>query len=129
MEVFPSAKIFNDDKPALRRIERKWYAYGTPWSGKHHININMKAPLAGICFLKRGDEEYMRRLPGGEAVSKLVHQTQHVFNKESNLDLMLKHVERLATSIPIYELCAKPNHEAALKAYETMRRGALEMNL
>ena len=34
-------KVFNDDKPALRRLDDGWYAYGTPWCGKDGININM----------------------------------------------------------------------------------------
>ena len=50
------AQVFNDDKPALRRIDGKWFAFGTPWCGKDRINQNKKVPLAGICFLKRGEE-------------------------------------------------------------------------
>ena len=30
-----AAKVFNDDKPALRRLADRWYAYGTPWCGKN----------------------------------------------------------------------------------------------
>ena len=52
MESFKErAVIINDDKPALRLMEDGWYAYGTPWCGKDGININLKAPVAGICFL------------------------------------------------------------------------------
>ena len=47
----PQACIINDDKPALRRIDGTWYAYGTPGCGKDGINQNKKLPLAGICFL------------------------------------------------------------------------------
>ena len=43
-----AAQVFNDDKPALRRREGRWYAYGTPWCGKDGINQNKKVPLAGI---------------------------------------------------------------------------------
>ena len=32
------AVIFNDDKPALRCVDGKWFAYGTPWCGKDGIN-------------------------------------------------------------------------------------------
>ena len=126
---FPDAKIFNDDKPALRRIDGKWFAYGTPWSGKNHININMKAPLRGICFLKRGTENSIRRLSPTEAVSRLIHQTMRIFNNETDLDLMLACVGQLATEIPIYELHALLNGEAARLSYETMRRDAEEVGL
>ena len=68
------AHIFNDDKPALRYVDGKWFAYGTPWSG-HGDNINMKAPLAGICFLKQSGENKIRRLSTTEAVQKIIWQT------------------------------------------------------
>ena len=126
---FSEARIFNDDKPALRRIDGRWFAYGTPWSGKNHVNINMKASLAGICFLKRGGENSIRRLSAGAAVSRLIHQTMRVFNEEADLDLMLACVEQLATEIPIYELHALPNGEAAHLSHDTMMRGAEEAGL
>ena len=126
---FPGARIFNDDKPALRLIDGKWFAYGTPWSGKNHINLNIKAPLSGICFLKRGTENSIRRLSPPEAVSRLIHQTMRLFNREADLDLMLAHVESLATDVPIYELHALPDGEAARLSHDTMCRGAEEVGL
>ena len=50
------AYILNDDKPALRFEDGTWYAYGTPWSGKHDISTNVRVPVAGICFLHRAKE-------------------------------------------------------------------------
>lgn len=126
---YPDAKVFNDDKPALRRLDGKWYAYGTPWSGKDHQNINLKTPLAGICFLKQGAENSIRRLTPPEAVTKLIHQTMRVFDTESETDLMLKQVERLVREIPIWELSATMEPEAAHLSFDTMRRGAEEVGL
>lgn len=126
---YPDAKVFNDDKPALRRLDGKWYAYGTPWCGKDHQNINMKTPLAGICFLKRGAENSIRRLTPPEAVKRLIHQSMHFFAREAEMDLMLSAVERLVREIPIWELCATMEPEAAHLSLETMRRGAEENGL
>ena len=125
---YPDARIFNDDKPALRRIDGRWYAYGTPWSGKHHLNINIKVPLAGICFLKRGSENSIRRLSPPEAVQRLIHQTMRVFNNETDLDMMLGCVERIATEIPIYELHALPEPSAAHLSHDIMT-SAEDLNL
>jgi hypothetical protein len=123
------AKVFNDDKPALRCIDGKWYAYGTPWCGKNGININMKVPLGGICFLKRGEENAIRRLDGLEAVANLMSQTLRKFKDVKKIDLMLGLVDRLVREIPIYELTNKPELDAARLSYETMHRGAEEANL
>ena len=128
-EEFSSSVIFNDDKPALRLIDGRWFAYGTPWSGKNHVNANMRVPLAGICFLKRGAENSIRRLSTVEAVPRLINQTMRVFGKEGELDLMLRAVESLAKNIPIYELSALPNGEAARLTHDTMLLGAQEAGL
>ncbi len=46
--------IINGDKPLLRIIGGKIYAYGTPWAGKEGLNRNTKTELKNICFLSRG---------------------------------------------------------------------------
>ena len=122
-------KLFNDDKPALRRLDGEWYAYGTPWSGKHGININMKVPIAGICFLKRGDQNKIRRLSPMEALPQVLAQTLRRFKDADRLSLMLSHVDKLVKEVPIYELYNRPEPEAARLSYETMRQGAKETNL
>lgn len=122
-------KLFNDDKPALRHLDGEWYAYGTPWSGKHGININMKVPVAGICFLKRGDQNTIRRLSPIEALPQVLAQTLRKFNDAERLSLMLALVDKLVKEVPMYELYNRPEPEAARLSYETMRLGAKEANL
>lgn len=124
-----SAKIFNDDKPALRRIDGKWYAYGTPWCGKDGINRNRKVPLAGICFLNQAEENKIRRLTASEATGKVVAQTPHRFKYVHKLDLMLDTLDHLVREIPVFELKNRPEPEAAFLSYETMRRAAEELGL
>lgn len=123
------ATVFNDDKPALRKMGDTWFAYGTPWCGKDGINKNMKVPLAGICFLKQGTENSIRRLSNAEAVGMILSQTNHKFRYVERLDLMLTLVDQMVREIPIYELTNRPEPEAARLSYETMRRGAEEAGL
>ena len=123
------AMVINDDKPALRLLDGTWYAYGTPWCGKDGINMNRKAPVAGICFMKQADHNAIRRLSDLEAMAKIIKQTQRKFRNPENLDLMLHHLEKLVQMIPVYELENRPEPEAVHLSYETMRRGAEEMGL
>ena len=120
---------FNDDKPTLRRLDDRWYAYGTPWCGKDGINVNRKVPLAGICFLQQGNENRIRRLEPWESVPNLLSQTIRKFKNPAKLDLMLSHLNKLVQEIPIYELVNRPEIEAAQLSYETMRLGAQEAGL
>lgn len=127
--IYPDAQVFNDDKPALRCMDGKWFAYGTPWCGKDGININMKVPLGGICFLCRGDTNSIRRLSPLEATARIISQTTRRFKTEQRLDLLLSHVEKLVSMIPVYELHCLPDADAARLSSSTMRRGAEEIGL
>ncbi len=46
--------VINGDKPILRVVNGKLYAYGTPWAGKEKLNTNTKTELKNICFISRG---------------------------------------------------------------------------
>jgi len=122
-------RVINDDKPALRYIDGVWYAYGTPWCGKDGININEKAPLAGICFLKQAPHNRIRQLTPAEAMQKILGQTIHRLDDVQNLDALLGHLERLLAQIPVFELENLPEPAAALLSRETMSREVLERNL
>lgn len=126
---FGAAQVINDDKPALRRIDGKWYAYGTPWCGKDGINQNVKAPLAGICFLQQAPHNRIRRLQPFEASRKIMAQTIYKFWKAETLDLMLSHLNHLVREIPVFELENRPEPEAAQLSHETMLRAAEEAGL
>lgn len=123
------ALVFNDDKPALRRIDGRWYAYGTPWCGKDGINVNVKVPLGGICFLRRGEVNNIRPLDSLEAATRVISQTLRRFKDESNLDRMVSVVDTLIREIPIFEFRNLPVPESARLSYETMCRAAKGVGL
>ena len=126
---FEGARVFNDDKPALRKIDNKWYAYGTPFCGKDHININMKAQLAGICFLKQADHNSIRRLLPPQAVQKIFTQTFYKFKNPERLEKMARLVEDIVKTIPVFELENRPEIEAAELSFSTMLNAAKEVGL
>lgn len=124
-----AAQVFNDDKPALRYVDGRWYAYGTPWCGKDGINQNKKVPLAGICFLKQAEENRIRQLDIREAMNLVIYQTLHKFKTSERLDLMLTIVDQLVREIPCYEMENRPEPEAAKLSFVTMSRRAQEIGL
>jgi len=120
------AHVINDDKPALRRIDGVWYAYGTPWCGKDGINRNEKAPLAGVCFLKKSPENAIRRLSGSEAMQKILGQTIHKFQSAVPLDKLLGSLDLFLREIPVFELENRPEPQAVRLSYETMNHASQE---
>lgn len=123
------ARIINDDKPALRQRDGRWYAYGTPWCGKDHIQQNRKVPLAGICFLRQGSENRIRALTPAEAVENILRQTFHRYPVVKDMELTLRCMERLLEQIPVFLLENLPNAEAARLSMSVMTRTAKERNL
>lgn len=115
-----AVRVFNDDKPALRCLDGVWYAYGTPWCGKDGININIKVPIAGICFLKQAEENSIRAMTAAEAVSHIYWQTMNAWRKRENMDCLLCQIDKLVRSVPVWELKNAPGPESAKLAFETM---------
>lgn len=122
-------RIINDDKPALRCIDGVWYAYGTPWCGKDYININERAPVVGVCFMKKAPHNRIRRLSTIEATQRILPQTLRKFKDEEYLHQILAHLDDFLRKIPVFELENRPEPEAALLSYETMHKSAMEAGL
>lgn len=111
--------MLNDDKPALRCEDGKWYAYGTPWSGKTAQNTNIRVPLGGVCILERGDENKIVPFGGAKAAFALLEQTVRPVTAEGRsklLDLLGDMMEKT----PIWKLTCTPTKEAAVVAHDAM---------
>lgn len=111
-EVFgEQAVMVNDDKPFLKFEGDRVLAYGSPWTGKHGLGENVCFPLKGICILKRGPENVIRRIAAEECMEMLQHQAF-----EGSEDL----VERLAVIVPLWEMECNREREAPLVSHGAM---------
>lgn len=114
--------ILNDDKPALRKIDGVFHAFGTPFSGKTDLNVNMGVPLGGICVLEQSEENWIRPISGGEAVLPLYHQTLRPPD-EQNMDLLLGLLDELIKQVPVYRMGCNISLDAAQLACKAMQGG------
>lgn len=115
------AKILNDDKPAIRIEKDGIYAFGTPWSGKTDLNINVKAPIAGICFIQRGKTNKIRRENGGAVIGKMLAQTIRP-QDEKDMDMLLGNIDTVLRKVPVYTLSCDISEEAVYTAYNAMSK-------
>ena len=122
-EVFGKdrAKILNDDKPAIRILKDGIFAYGTPWSGKTDLNINMKARLGGICILERGEKNEIHRENGGAVVTEIMRQSVRTTDR-SDTEMFLQNVDFILRNIPVYRMKCNISTEAAEMAYGVMSK-------
>ncbi|MBQ8622103.1 MAG: hypothetical protein IJ422_07295 [Oscillospiraceae bacterium] len=111
--------ILNDDKPALRLEEGTWYAYGTPWSGKYDMSINMKAPVAGICFLHQAEENQIKPIKGVQAVRHLLEQTSRPPEPDLRCKLM-ELLDLLMQKVPLWEMGCNTELEAVRISHKAM---------
>lgn len=114
------AEYLNDDKPALRRVDGVWMAYGTPWSGKHDLSTPAGAPVGGIAFLQRGQENSIRPMLPAEAVPLFMRQSLWRLYDQGAMDKQLALVDQLLRQVPIWELTCRNDDEAALVAHKAM---------
>ncbi len=120
------AYILNDDKPALRVLDGKVFAYGTPWSGKNDCSRNAKVELGGIAVVKRAAENSMRVLPADEAIFALMNQTARSILPEL-MNLLMDNIDAIVSTGKIYELSCNMDISAAKLSYETMSGKRFEL--
>ena len=113
-EVFGDrAKMVNDDKPFLVLNGPEVLACGSPWSGKHGLDSNITVPLGGICVLRRGLENVIRRSSAEEVLDMLLHQSHECPNRETM-------VRELVSRVPLWQMECTKDPEAARVAHGAM---------
>lgn len=117
--------MLNDDKPALRRENGRWYAYGTPWSGKTDQNLNMRVPLGGICMLERGEKNEIVPFTGAGAAFELLQQTVRPPMAEAR-GKILEYLNDLLENVPVWKLRCNMDDEAARVSHDAMYQAAKE---
>lgn len=115
------AHMLNDDKPAIRLIDGKVYACGTPWSGKYDYSSPEIAELAGICFLERSEDNWIRKADTGKAVFNIFSQTVRKLNAD-RMDMLFDVLEQIFAKVPLYEFGCNISREAVLTSYNAMKR-------
>jgi hypothetical protein len=113
------AYILNDDKPAIRFEDGGFYAYGTPWSGKHDFSANERVPVGGICVLSRGEKNEISRIYGKAAILGIYSQTLRP-QSAKYMDKVLSIIEKMIEKIPVWDLKCNMEPEAARLSYEAM---------
>ena len=114
------ATYLNDDKPALRLVDDVWMVYGTPWSGKHDLSLPVGAPLGGIAFLRRGQENTINKLPPEKAIPKFMSQSLWRISKSEAMEKQLSLVDNLLRRFPVWELTCRNDDDAAYVSRDAM---------
>lgn len=115
------AVMVNDDKPFLQLDGDRVWLYGSPWSGKHGLDCNIRVPLKGICILERGPENRIWQVASEEALPMLQKQAYQPLNPVKT-DAFLALVEQLSQTGPLWKMACNKNPEAAHIAFDAMHK-------
>lgn len=115
------AYMLNDDKPAIRLIDGKVYACGTPWSGKYDYSTPAVVPLAGICFLERSEKNWIKNAQTSKAVFNIFSQTVRKLNRK-DMDSLFNVLEEIFAKIPLFEMGCNISDEAVQTSYGAMNK-------
>lgn len=115
------AEMINDDKPFLRLRDQQIWVCGTPWNGKHRLDTNKNVPLKGICILKRGKKNSIRRALPMEVYPDILRQVYRPLTDEKKMKKTLEIVDEIL-KIPLFDMECTVSKEAAQMAYEEMKK-------
>lgn len=115
------AIIINDDKPALRLIDNKFYVYGTPFSGKTNNNTNVKVPLKAICFIEQAKENSIRKMSAVEALMQIFNQTLRP-DDTTKMEQLIFLVDKLLKNTSVYKMGCNMSLDAVEVSFTEMSK-------
>lgn len=112
LKEFENTRIINDDKPALRKIDGRFCACGTPFSGKFDISENVQIPVRALVFLERGAQNKIKPISAAEAIPLFLSQTLRPPVIDA-MNLMLDNLGELLETVPAFRLTCNMDPSAA----------------
>lgn len=105
-------KLLSDERMIVREIDGAMQAFGTPWAGTAGIARNASAPLAGIFFLKHGQNNNIEKLTAGAALDKFLPLISIPWYDPDAMARIIAFAKQVVAQVPAYELCFKPDRSA-----------------
>lgn len=117
----PGARLLNDDNPAVRLVDGKAVAFGTPWSGKTPCYRNESAPIGGIVRLVQGDADIFTKKDEVAALVALLPSCSVVHSDAALQSRLCDTLARLIELVPVGELKCLPDNESAIICYNNLK--------
>jgi len=103
------ATVLSDDRIIIRKMDGRFWMYGTPWHGDAKVCSPEKAPLKKIFFLKHAKKSGIKKMSPIDATSRLIVCSFPTFWDKKGMEFTLNFCAELAGKIPCYELGFVPD--------------------
>lgn len=120
--------VINGDKPLVRIIDSKVYAYGTPWAGKEKLQKNARTELKKICFIERAEQNSCLELSKDKVLEKLLGQ---IYRPKSGVKIavLIDLLDKVIRSVEFYEIRCNMDISSANTAIDVVLESSLEKSL
>jgi hypothetical protein len=102
-------KILSDDRIILRRLDGRFWMYGTPWHGEAAVACPDRAPLTRIYFVRHGDSNTLIAQQPAQAVGRLFACCFPLFYNAEALAFTLGFFDDVVKAVPCCELQFLPD--------------------
>lgn len=120
------AFILNDDKPAVRRTDGVYKAYGTPFSGKNDESENVGLPIGAVVFIERSKINKIKKISPTEAVPLIYQQTTQPVASPKHMNILFGFLDGFLTTVPSYILSCDMSSEAVKTSFEALTQKRFE---
>lgn len=111
--------VVNGDKPLVRIIDGKIFAYGTAWAGKEKLHTNTKTELKKICFIERSPKNECLPMKKDMVFERLIKQI-FIPKDKALLLLILENINSLIEKCDFYLIKCNTDISSAEIAYKEM---------
>jgi hypothetical protein len=101
--------ILSDDRIIVRKVEEKFWMYGTPWHGEAELAVASRAELTHIFFLRQGPRNSLEAQGVAESSARLLSCGFPTFHDACGLEFTLSFLEDLTSHVPAFELSFLPD--------------------
>lgn len=115
-------KVVNGDKPIVRFIDGKPFAYGTPWCGKEKLGCNTKTPLKHICFIERSEKNFVEKISKEEAIPRIFNQVYMPRSNPKLVEKTMELIDKLLTCTDLWIIHCNLDENAGETAFKKIFR-------
>ena len=111
-EKHRGAKILNGDRAAIRFVNGKWRAYGSPWAGSSGIYRREGVEIAAIVFLGQSKKNVITKLTGIKAFNAIMNGGIFPYWNKEKMVSVCKISEKILAEVPVFEFTCTPDLSA-----------------
>lgn len=118
------AMILNGDRAVIRKINKKWRAYGSPYAGSSDVFVNRGCEITAIVILKQSEVNYLELVNPVMAFQKLYSQMLMNAWDEEYVNRIVDYIKELIREIPVYLLTCRPDESAVEILERSLKRSS-----